>query len=157
MKLFVVKNSNNSLIAYHEDLDVVKEYVRNVKISHPDTDLVVGKMSEKFVKRKDPENELYLVRYSETYVQSGYLIYLEVNSGQHIYDMKYCKEIIMRTIKECKDDLDDKDVKCLKKAAKIFDEILFDAETFTPSMEELRGLRETIEPYMQYNRGVYFD
>lgn len=156
MKLFVVKNSNNNLIAYHEDLDVVEEYVRNVKISHPEADLVVGKMSEEFVKRKDPDNELYLVRYSETYVQSGYLIYLEVNSGQYIYDMKYCKDIIIRTIDQWKYELNDKDIKCLKKATKILDEILFDAETFTPSMEDLRSIKDTIDPYI-YNRGTYFE
>ena len=87
MKLFAVKNSNNDLIAYHEDLDVVEEYVRNIKVSHPDIDLVIGKISEKFVYKKDPTHELYLVRYSQTYVQSGYLVYLEVTSSQHIYDM----------------------------------------------------------------------
>ena len=157
MKIFAVKNSNNSLIAYHEDLDVVEEYVRNVKVSHPDADLIIGKMSNRFVCKKDPDHELYLVRYSETYVQSGYLVYLEVNSSQHIYDMQFCKEIIIRTIDQWKDELDVKDIKCLKKAAKIFDEILFDAETFTPTLSELRSMRDTIEPYIQYNRGVYFD
>lgn len=157
MKIFAVKNSNNDLIAYHEDLDVVEKYVQNVKVSHPDTDLVIGKISDKFVRRKDPNHELYLERYSETYVQSGYLIYLEVNSSQHIYDMKYCKEIIIRTIDQWKDDMDEKDIKYLKKAAKVFDELLFDAESFTPTLSELRSIRDVMEPYIKYNRGVYFD
>ena len=133
MKIFAVKNSNNDLIAYHEDLDVVEEYVRNIKVSHPDTDLVIGKISEKFVRRKDPNHELYLERYSETYVQSG------------------------RTIDQWKDDMDEKDIKYLKKAAKVFDELLFDAESFTPTLSELRSIRDVMEPYMKYNRGVYFD
>lgn len=155
MKLFVVKNSNNTLVAYHEDLDVVNEYVSNVKVSHPDTDLIVGKMSEKYVKKKDPKHDLYLVRYSETYVQTGYVSYLEIESSQHIYDMRYVKEIIIRTIDQWKDDLNDKDIKHLKKTAKIFDDILFDAESFTPTLDELKGMRDHLESYM-YNRNTYY-
>ena len=155
MKLFVVKNSNNTLVAYHEDLDVVNEYVSNVKVSHPDTDLIVGKMSEKYVKKKDPKHDLYLVRYSETYVQTGYVSYLEIESSQYIYDMRYVKEIIIRTIDQWKDDLNDKDIKHLKKTAKIFDDILFDAESFTPTLDELKGMRDHLESYM-YNRNTYY-
>lgn len=155
MKLFVVKNSNNTLVAYHEDLDVVNEYISNVKVSHPDTDLIVGKMSEKYVKKKDPKHDLYLVRYSETYVQTGYVSYLEIESSQYIYDMRYVKEIIIRTIDQWKDDLNDKDIKHLKKAAKIFDDILFDAESFTPTLDELKGMQDHLESYM-YNRNTYY-
>lgn len=155
MKLFVVKNSNNTLVAYHEDLDVVNEYISNVKVSHPDTDLIVGKMSEKYVKKKDPKHDLYLVRYSETYVQTGYVSYLEIESSQYIYDMRYVKEIIIRTIDQWKDDLNDKDIKHLKKTAKIFDDILFDAESFTPTLDELKGMQDHLESYM-YNRNTYY-
>lgn len=155
MKLFVVKNSNNTLVAYHEDLDVVNEYISNVKVSHPDTDLIVGKMSEKYVKKKDPKHDLYLVRYSETYVQTGYVSYLEIESSQYIYDMRYAKEIIIRTIDQWKDDLNDKDIKHLKKTAKIFDDILFDAESFTPTLDELKGMQDHLESYM-YNRNTYY-
>lgn len=155
MKLFVVKNSNNTLVAYHEDLDVVNEYINNVKVSHPDTDLIVGKMSEKYVKKKDPKHDLYLVRYSETYVQTGYVSYLEIESSQYIYDMRYVKEIIIRTIDQWKDDLNDKDIKHLKKTAKIFDDILFDAESFTPTLDELKGMQDHLESYM-YNRNTYY-
>lgn len=155
MKLFVVKNSNNTLVAYHEDLDVVNEYISNVKVSHPDTDLIVGKMSEKYIKKKDPKHDLYLVRYSETYVQTGYVSYLEIESSQYIYDMRYVKEIIIRTIDQWKDDLNDKDIKHLKKTAKIFDDILFDAESFTPTLDELKGMQDHLESYM-YNRNTYY-
>jgi hypothetical protein len=52
--------------------------------------------------------------------------------------------------------MDEKDIKYLKKAAKIFDELLFDAESFTPTLSELRSIRDVMEPYMKYNHGVYF-
>ena len=152
MGMFAVVDSECQIIAYHDYLDVVEKYIENVKKSHGDVDLHISKIKKKHVSLTGIE-DLYLVRYADTYVQEGYMEYLALASDQFIYDYRYAKDILLKILEEYAE-LNNKDIKTLKKATKIVDRILRDSETYTPDLTELKNLKLDYDPYI-YNFGAY--
>lgn len=149
--MFVVCDESDNVIAFHDYLDVVEEYINNVKRTHPDAELHIGKMKKKRVVRMHIDS-LYLVRYAETYVQEGYVEYLAIMSDQYIYDYKYARDILLKILED--GFINKRERNILKKATKIVDNILYDSETYTPDLEELKNLKLDYDPYL-YNFGSY--
>ena len=155
--MYCVYDSNEHVIAFHDDYNVVETYVRRIQQSHVDDkynlpDLRIGKIKKKKVKHIREFDDLYLVRYSDTYVQSGYLEYLEIVSCQCIYDNQQCKDILLRIL-EC-NQISNKERKSIEKTVEIVDRLLKDAKEFTPTISELKMYEADYSPYL-YNRGVY--
>ena len=99
--MYCVYDNNNNVIAFHDEYDVVSSYIYHVKISNQDSpDLHIGKLKKKKIKNVIDFDNLYLVRYGETYVQTGYLEYLELISSQSIYDNQQCKDVLLKIL-EC--------------------------------------------------------
>ena len=120
--MFCVYDENKSVIAFHDEYEVTELYLNHIKKSHPDQDLSnlhIGKIKKKKIKNLIDMDQLYLVRYADTYVQSGYLEYLELLSCQHIYDEKQCKDILLRIL-EC-NPLSSKERKNVEKTVEIID------------------------------------
>ena len=150
--MYCVYDDNDRVIAFHDDYDVVETYVHRVKASHIDLpDLHIGKIKKKKVKKLQDFDDLYLVRYASTYVQSGYLMFLEMMSIQHIEDEQQCKDTLLKIL-EC-NNISDKERKHLERAVKIIDRILEESKQFTPSFQELKGYEMDYSPYL-YNKGV---
>ena len=143
------------IVAYHDSQSVVETYVQNVVRSHPEIEpLKIIKVKRKEVKRLDDYESLYLVRCGETYVQSGYIEYLNLSSSQFIYDERYARDVMLRVL-EMGQISEAKKVKRLKKAIKIMDELLYDSESYTPSLKELKTMEMDLLPYM--NNRTAFD
>ena len=150
--MYCVFDTNNNIIAFHDDLEVVELYKDHVTRSNPDLpELHIGKIKKKKMKRIDDYDELYLVRYSDTYVQSGYLIYLELLSDQFIYDEQQCRDVLLRIL-ECRD-ITDKERKSIERTVKVVDRILQESKEFTPSLKELKNYEADYAPYI-YNKGL---
>ena len=143
------------IVAYHDDQSVVETYVRNVVRSHPEIEpLKIMKVKRKEVKYLDDYESLYLVRCGETYIQSGYIEYLNLTSSQFVYDERYARDVMLRIL-EMGQITEAKKVKSLKKAIKIMDELLYDSEAYTPSLKELKTMEMDYMPYM--NARTAFD
>ena len=150
--MYCVYDTGNNMIAFHDELEVVEKYKEYVKRSNPNLpDLYVGKIKKKKMKRIYNYENLYLVRYSDTYVQSGYLVYLEILSDQFIYDERYCKDILLRIL-ECRE-ITDKERKSIERTVKIVDRFLQESKEFTPSLDELKKFEADYSPYI-YNKGL---
>lgn len=149
--MFVVCDENDNVIAFHDYLDVVEEYINNVKRTHPDAELHIGKIKRKRLERMHIDS-LYLVRYAETYVQEGYVEYLAIVSDQYIYDYKYARDVLLKILEDGFINKSERNI--LKKATKIVDNILYDSEVYTPDLEELKNLKLDYDPYL-YNFGSY--
>ena len=152
--MYCVCDSNNRVIAFHDDYDVVETYVHHVVTSHKDglVDLHIRKIKKKKAKKLEDYNDLYLVRYAHTYVQNGYIIFLEMFSSQIIEDNQYCRDVLLRILEH--DNLEEKDIKHIKKAIKVVDRILEESKQYTPSYEELKSYEDDYYPYL-YNKGVF--
>lgn len=148
----VYKTTNYQLIAFHEELKVVETYHRLLKKYHPDAPIEIGKVKRKKLKQIRHYEDLYLVRYGKTYVQCGYLEYLSIQSDEWIYDTKLCIDVLVRTMSM--EGLDKKESDVLKKAVLIMDRILKEGEEYTPTLENLRNMKDEYEYYL-YNHGCY--
>ena len=144
--MFCVIDDNNHVVAFHEDEEVVKTYVEMIKRSKDKTYHIATIKDKKIKKIKDFE-DLYLVRYGETYIQTEYLTYVELATNSQIdSDNKLCKEILFRILETQNLDKDDK--KTIMKCIKVIDNIIEENETYTPSLSELRTLKDDFESYM---------
>ena len=155
--MYCVYDNKKNVIAFHDDYDVVETYVQRVNQSHniydkDNSDLHIGKIKKKKIKKIIDLDDLYLVRYADTYVQSGYLVYLELLSDQHIYDEKHCKEIILKML-ECYD-ITDKERKAMEKTVEVIDRFLQESKKFTPNISELQRCEMDYAPYL-YNKDIY--
>ena len=95
---------------------------------------------------------MYLVRYGETYVQAGYLTYIQLAYGQATEDEKYAKDILLRILELNK--ISNKERKTLSKAVEILDRQIYSENQYTPSLNELKRLKSEYDPYI-YNYGIY--
>ena len=151
--MYCVYDNNKNIIAFHDDIDVVEAYVDRVNQSHDDpSELYIGKIKKKKLKHITDLDDLYLVRYADTYVQTGYLVYLELLSDQVIHDEQHCKDILLRIL-ECYN-ISDKERKSLERSVEVIDRILQDSREFTPTLKQLKSCELDYAPYI-YNRGIY--
>lgn len=148
--MYCAYDTNNKIIAFHDEYDVVETYIRRIKTSNPESpDLHIGKIKKKKIKNITDLDSLYLVRFSDTYVQSGYIDYLEIISSQSIYDNKQCKEVLLKIL-EC-NPISNKERKAIEKTVDVIDRFLSEAKEFTPTLHELKICETDFAPYM-YNK-----
>lgn len=153
--MYVVYDKNYNIIAFHEDYDVCEEYVENVfkynKNLEPG-DLSIDKLKKKSKYKLENKDDLYLVRYANTYVQNGYLWYLEVLNGQLIDDDKYCLDVLKRILETSNISKDE--YKVIKKAIVVVERLTDEDCCYTPSLDYLKRIKLDYDPYI-YNNGVW--
>lgn len=149
--MYCVLDGKN-IIAFHEEYRVVEAYTNLIKKYH-NINLEIGKVKRKKIKGVKDFDDLYLVRYRDTYVQAGYLEYLQILTDDYIYDYRYTKEVLMRFLQEPYT-LSLNDTKTIKKTIKILDKILADEEAFVPDFNSLKQMEFDYEPYI-YNKRIW--
>ena len=149
--MYIVHESEK-IIAFHEDKCVVEMYTEAIYKYHK-IKLDIRKLTKR-EKKSSIKNlyDLYLVRYGETYVQSGYLFYLQLSSDQYIEDEKYARDILYRLLESR--NLKEKERRKIEKAVDVLEEKIYDDESYTPTLSELKRMKMDYDPYM-YNIGVY--
>lgn len=142
----VINNDTKEIIAYHEDEDVVEYYLDSVEDDKKD-DLSIIKIKKKYreeiIKKYD---DLHLVRFRNTYVQSGYLIYIKLASQDILEDEEYARDILLRIIET--QNIDKDKIKKLTKAIEVIEDLIDNDETYTPSYSELQRMRNHYDYYM---------
>jgi hypothetical protein len=148
--MYCVYDNDDNVIAFHDEYDVVETYIHHVRVSNPESpDLHIGKIKKKKIKTIIDLDNLYLVRFGDTYVQSGYVEYLEIISSQSIYDNKCCKDVLLKIL-EC-NPLSDKERKHVEKTVAIIDRILTESKEYTPTLNNLKMCEADFAPYV-YNK-----
>lgn len=149
--MYCVYDNNKNIIALHDELYVVETYKSHVEKSHTEPpDLRIGKIKNKKIKKIIDYDDLYLVRYADTYVQSGYSDYLNIMTDQHIYDEQQCRDVLLRIL-ECQVDITDKERKSIERTVKVIDRLLQDSKEYTPTLNELKSCEADYAPYF-YNK-----
>lgn len=147
----VINNDSREIIAYHEDEEVVEFYLDSVEDDKKD-DLSIIKIKKKY-KEEIVKNyeDLHLVRFRNTYVQSGYLIYIKLSSQDILDDEEYARDILLRIIET--QNLNNNEIKKLSKAIEVVDRLINEDKTYTPSYNELKRMRNHYDLYM-YNKDI---
>ena len=83
-----------TIVAYHEDIQVVDEFIRqnSSKRYH------IGKCNGKTIKGIEGFEDMYLVRFGDTYIQAEYYPVAEDFVETAVDDYKKCIEILQRAI-----------------------------------------------------------
>ena len=131
-------HENGKVIAFHEDEKVVDIYIETIYKYHK------LKLGKKKIRKKKFKNlyindDLYLVRYGETFVQSGYTLYLQLQSEQYIEDEKYARDILYRLLETR--NVKGKKLKKIKSAISVLEDFIYDDESYIPTLKELENMK----------------
>ena len=148
--MYAVYDDDKHIVAIHDDIHVVEKYVKSVYRCH-NILLQFKKVKKSSLNKPEIYDDLYLVRYADTYVQSGYLQYIDFAQSQFIEDDLQARDILMRIIEFS--DLSRKEEKKLLKAVKVLDNILKEDREYTTTLDELKNLKNHYDPYI-YSTGL---
>lgn len=148
--MYCAYNEDKNIIAFHDKKKPVEIYIENV-YKYNKLVLDIGKINKKKSDVLENIGDLYLVRYGETFVQSGYLIYIQISSNQECEDNEFARDILYRILETRQ--LKEKKVKQISKAISILEDIIYDDESYTPSLDQLRQMKLSYDPYL-YNIGL---
>ena len=139
------------IVAFHDEYRVVEEYCSLIEKNHNGR-LSICKIKDKKCTKLDYFEDLYLVRYNETYVQSGYVLYLQILTDDYIHDHVYAKDILMRILEFYSFSKDE--MKAIKKTIKILDNMIKDDSEYVPELSTLKSMEVDYQPYI-YNKGIF--
>lgn len=149
--MFCVYDDDENIIAFHDSRKVVEKYIESIYNINK-IQLKIGKIKKSSEYKLDGKDDLYLVRVNDTYVQSGYLVYMELVSQQLVEDEQYAKDILLRMLEVNR--LSKKNAKKIEKAIEVIDELLYEDNHYVPSLPELKRIKMDYDPYI-YNCGLY--
>ena len=150
--MYAVYNEDHDIIAYHDDFKICKEYANNIYHCHGYIcDIKKIKKRDRYI--LDKLYDLYLVRFADTYVQQGYLVYLELAGSQELYDIKYSKDVLYKLLEA--PGLSDKKLNHIKKTINILEDIYEEEKIYTPTLNHLKELKLGYDPYL-YNNGINY-
>ena len=147
--MFAVLDEKRNIIAFHDEKRVVKKYVESIYAVHKIT-LSIKKISKRY--KHALNADLYLVKYGKTFVQVGFITYIQIAYDTFLDDERNAKDTLLRILEL--DRLDSKEIKTIKKAVKIMDKLVYKDERYTPSFDELSRLKADYDPYI-YNYKLY--
>lgn len=133
---------DKEIIAAHDDREVILEYVNSQSESSDMKILKIKKHKSREVESIPVFENIYLVRYGNFYVPYEQYVALKELSCQRDFDLKYCRDILMRILEE--DTLDSKkDISAIQKAISIV--ISQIEELDSADYDELDKIRKSID------------
>ena len=153
--MYEILNKHNDTIAYSKRYSVCISYIRNLTETYDGEyqNLRITKMKNKKAKNDSNFDDLYLVRYHNTYIQAGYIDYLDISGEQVFYDNTYALDVLLKYL-DTNYPMNKKDRKHLEHTVTFLYNTIKDNEKYTPSLSDLKALEEQYSYYM-YGRHTY--
>lgn len=148
--MFCAYDIGENIIAFHDSKKVVQKYIDTVFSIHK-VELKLGKIKKTSEWKILDKDDLYLVRFNDTYVQSGYLLYLELAEDSLIKDEETARDILSKIIEIGR--VTDKETKKLEKAIKVIEDLLSEDRSYVPTLTQLKSMKLDYDPYI-YNVGL---
>ena len=132
--------------AFHKKLAVVKTYLHSLDIEKD------GKYQffiiEQKTKRIDPQilNDLYLVPYGDTFIQSGYIEYIQIASDRFVEQARDSISLWLSISQ--RSDLSHKEKKIIYKAVDILTNLYRHDISTVPPLRELKHMRDMYSEYL---------
>lgn len=143
--MYCAYDENKKIIAIHDKKRVIKTYIDRIYENHQ-ISLYLGKLKDSSEYKVKNHEDLYLVKYGDTYIQSGYLIYNQINLEPIIEDDEYALDVLYRILET--ERLNNKDSKSIINAIKVLEKIVKEDRRYTPTMEELVNFKTNYESYL---------
>lgn len=143
MKKVYFLEIGTSIIAYHKDYNVIREYAQSVNAKGIKK---IGRVSKKYISNKEEFEELYLIKYGDGYIPRKYLEVCELDKNEFISMFKDTKDSLITLIEMLNSK---KDIKTISKAIDIIDRFEEDLENSVLSYDEMKYR------YEEYNNFKY--
>ena len=140
-----------NVVAFHKKRKVVEFYCARIYQNHQKV-FYVGKISKKKLANIEDFDDLYLREYQCTFLQSGYIEYLEIALGDIVaerIELKIKLEDILNVTK-----FNSKTQKIIKKGIDTVETAFEKDAMFTPELAELKQMKLDYEQY-SINRYYY--
>ena len=144
--MYGVMDSNGDLIAFHEEKRVIKKYMEDYFHTNNEHLLPFHIKKKKVSKYKHLYEDLYLIRYGGSYIQSKYLIIKQLDIEPYLDDLYYAKDVLIRTI-EFSDSK--KDIEKMSECYDILEEEIKKIRKETPSLTTLKNRYVDSEMYQR--------
>ena len=149
--MYCAFDDDNNVIAFHDKKRPVEIYIDRVYQCNK-LILKMGKIKKEnryIIRGKD---DLYLVRFENTFIQSGYIDYISYASLQIIEDNILAMDILYRLLET--ERLSKKESKVIKKAIEIMEYVTKEDSEYTPTLSQLQELKLSYDPYI-YNTNMF--
>lgn len=148
--MYCAYDQNEKIIAIHDKRYVVEKYVDTIYTLHKVV-LNVGKIKKSSKHKTKSKDDLYLIRFGDTYVQTGFLLYVELAQTQIMEDDQFALDILYRLLETKR--LTEKQSKKIMKAIEVMEDLVHEDREYIPSLDQLRNLKNDYDPYI-YNTGL---
>lgn len=138
---------NGRVVACHDSKDVVIKYCERINKFY-NKKLEVGKLKKQVAKKVKDLDGLYLTKYRQTYIQTEYLVYMQIAEDGVVDEYCEAREILSKMIRLRHPELDEKELKTIKKTIKILQEFIDSDSKFTLDFDTLRSMQLTYERYL---------
>ena len=137
--MYVVLDKKNRPVAFHDDYDVVKKYV----ISMTKDDLEIAHVGKKKAKAFRDYNELYLVRYGDSYLTREMYDVMKQRNAPDAYNYQVAIDVLYRLVEEGY--VDRKDEKHIQKSIEILERALEDLDNQPVDSDLVESLESSKE------------
>lgn len=159
--MYKIVNKNNEIIAFNKRYDVCIKYINNLNRTYEDNndyfenELIIQKIKNKKAKQHPDFNDLYLIRYNDTYIQSGYTDYLTISGEQVFYDNKYALDVLVKFL-DTDYPMSKKDKKHIEHTIAFLFNVIKDDKLYTPSLKDLKAMEEHYSSYAEIINSPYY-
>lgn len=143
MNVYIIYNEDNKVIAYTDDKEVLESYLFNINKIH-NKNYSFKKIKLKNIKNKEIYDDLYLIKYNDTYIPQKYYQYIELVDSK---ETKECIEYLMKEL-SIRDNLGKKKRKIIEKMIMLLEEWYEEDMEYTPDDKELEILEDHYKPYL---------
>ena len=148
--MYCAYDQDKNIIAFHDKKHVVEKYIDSIYKLHK-IQLNKGKIKKSSKYKLAGKDDLYLIRYGDTYVQSGYLLFVQISQDQILEDEQYALDILYRLLETTR--LNEKQSKKIMKAIGVMEKLVHEDREYVPSFDQLKTMKSDYEPYI-YNTGL---
>lgn len=145
--MYCAYDKENNIIAIHDKKRIVKAYIDNYYESNGII-LNIGKIKESSEYKLKEKDDLYLIKYGNTYIPSGYVLYNQLSIDPILEDDEYALDVLYRILEVNR--LNKKEVKIISNAIKVMERLVKDDKSYTPSKEELDNIKNNYELYLNH-------
>ena len=143
MNAYIIYNENNKVVAYTDDKEILETYLFNIN-KCTGKQYSFKKVKYKRIKDNEDYDDLYLVRFNDTYIPSKFYKYMELedsNEGRRVVDY-LMKNLEIRELSE-------KKRKLVEKMILLVEKWHTEDKEYTPDNEELEKLEDHYQPYLE--------
>ena len=145
--MYIVYDDDNKIIAFHDEKRVVKKYVENYNNTN-EYKISFRKVKKSIAKKELKHKEdLYLVKYRSTYVQSRFYDSCVISETDNLEELQQTKDVLYKLLELDYNNLTNKEIKHVYGTLEIIERMILEEKSYTPDINELKQIKENIDRY----------